>query len=138
MDPEIDQVELAERRLADAHVYMDIDLIDSLLHPDYVIIQPGGLVETKGQVLASYRSGTRSWDFARSDQLAVRVYGEMAVVIGRWQARGLNGDVRFDYAARFLSVWVKEEGRWLNLTSQSTKISTEQERMRHAPGHQPR
>lgn len=102
---------------------MDIKLIDSLLLPNYVIIQPRGIVETKGQVLDSYRSGLRHWDFARSDQMDIRVYGEMAIVIGRWQAKGRNGDVDFDYMARFLSVWIWQAGRWQNLTSQSTEIS---------------
>lgn len=122
MDLTVEQVKAAEAQLADAHVRLDIDLIDSLLHPDYVIVQPDGMVETKRQVLASYRSGTRHWDSAKSDQLDVRVYGNMAIVIGRWQAKGRNGSVDFDYAARFLSVWIKQGGRWLNLSSQSTEI----------------
>ena len=122
MDLAIEQVKAAEEQLADAHVRMDIELIDSLLHPEYVIIQPGGIIETKDQVLKSYRSGIRYWESARSDELDVRVYGEMAIVVGRWQARGWNGSVDFDYTARFLSVWVRQDGRWLNLTSQSTEI----------------
>jgi ketosteroid isomerase-like protein len=122
VDLAAEQVRAAEKWLTDAHVHMDIALIERLLHPDYVIIQPGGIVETKDQVLESYRSGIRHWDFAKSDQMDVRVYGEMAVVVGRWQAKGRNGSVVFDYAARFLSVWVKQEGHWQNLTSQSTEI----------------
>ena len=90
MDLGIEQVKKAEEQLADAHVRMDVDLIEGLLHPDYVVIQPGGIVETKQQVLDSYRSGTRHWEFARSDQMDVRRYGEMAVVVGRWHLR-LNG-----------------------------------------------
>jgi ketosteroid isomerase-like protein len=104
-------------------VRIDVDLIDELLHPDYVIIQPGGIVESKGQVLDSYRSGKRYWEFAQSDQMDIRVYGDTAIVVGRWQAKGHNGDIEFDYLVRFLSVWVMQAGRWLNLTSQSMKIS---------------
>jgi ketosteroid isomerase-like protein len=123
MDLRVEQVRVAEKQLAAAHVRMDVDLIDDLLHPDYVIIQPGGSVESKRHVLDSYRSGTRYWEFAQSDQMAIRVYGDMAIVIGRWQAKGRNGDVDFDYAARFLSVWIRQAGRWLNLISQSAEIA---------------
>lgn len=123
MDLGVEQVRIAEEQLAAAHERMDVDLIDDLLHPDYVIIQPGGIVESKSQVLDSYRSGTRHWEFAQSDQMDIRLYGEMAIVIGQWQAKGRNGDVDFDYTARFLSVWVRQAGRWLNLTSQSTEIA---------------
>ena len=123
MDLGVEQVRIAEEQLAAAHERMDVDLIDDLLHPDYVIIQPGGIVESKSQVLDSYRSGTRYWEFAQSDQMDIRLYGEMAIVIGHWQAKGHNGDMDFDYKARFLSVWVRQAGRWLNLTSQSTEIA---------------
>ena len=123
MDLGVEQVRIAEEQLAAAHERMDVDLIDDLLHPDYVIIQPRGIVESKSQVLDSYRSGTRHWEFAQSDQMDIRLYGEMAIVIGHWQAKGRNGDVDFDYTARFLSVWVRQAGRWLNLTSQSTEIA---------------
>jgi len=123
MDLGIEQVRSAEEQLAVAHLRIDIDLKDELLHPDYVIIHPGGIVESKGQVLDSYRSGNRHWEFAQSDQMDIRVYGDMAIVVGRWQAKGHNGDIEFDYSARFLSVWVRQAGRWLNLTSQYTKIS---------------
>lgn len=115
-------VQAAEEQLAEAHVRLDIALIDSLLHPNYIIIQPGGRVETKAEVLASYRSGTRHWDTAHSDEMTVNLYRETAIVIGRWTATGRNGNFHFNYSARFLSVWVRENGRWLNLTSQSTEI----------------
>lgn len=123
MDLGAEQVRAAEKRLAEAHVRMDVDLIENLLHPDYVIIQPEGIVESKEKVLNSYRSGMRHWEFARSDQMDIRLYGETAIVVGRWQAKGRNGNVDFDYTARFLSVWVRQAGRWLNLTSQSTEIT---------------
>lgn len=123
------EVQSFEEQLAQAHVRLDIDLIDSLLHPDYVIVQPGGRVESKAEVLDSYRSGARRWDFARSDQMDVRIYADTAIVIGRWTAKGQNGDFRFDYAARFLSVWLRENGRWLNLTSQSTEIEDEEKQL---------
>ena len=121
---EIEAVMLAEQTLAVAHVQLDLKQIDHLLHPDYVIIQPGGRTESKQQVLDSYRSGDRHWDAACSDQLDVRIYGESAVVVGRWTANGRNGSEIFDYSARFLSIWVKEDGRWWNVASQSAELDS--------------
>jgi hypothetical protein len=115
----------AEYLLAQAHLQPDLKIIEHLLHPDYVIIQPGGKVETKAEVLASYQSGTRHWDTAQVDQLDIRLYSDTAVVVGRWRASGQHGAERFDYAARFLSIWVKQEGRWQNTGYQSTEIERE-------------
>lgn len=113
----------AEQRLAAAHVTLDLEQISRLLHDDYIIIQPDGRTETKEQVLASYRSGNRHWNAAHSDQLDVRFFGKTAVVVGRWTAAGQNGEERFDYSARFLALWVYEDGRWQNVASQSTELA---------------
>lgn len=122
---DITSVELAEHALARAHLDLPagIDAIDALLHPDYVIIQPGGVVETKADVLASYRTGTRHWESAQVDQLRSTQYGETIIVIGRWRASGHNGATWFDYQARFVSVWIKTGDRWQNITYQSTEIT---------------
>jgi ketosteroid isomerase-like protein len=111
-----------ERAIAAAHLALDLGVIDRLYHPDFVIAQPDGTTETKEQVLASYRSGDRRWDFAEVDQLDIRVTGDTGIVVGRWRARGANGDQGFDYAARFLSVWVRIAAGWRNLAYQSVKI----------------
>lgn len=122
---DVEAVAQAEYNLAIAHLRLDLTTLEHLLHPDYVIVQPGGTVETKAEVLASYRTGTRYWDTAQADQLDIRLYGDTAIVIGRWRASGQHGAERFDYAARFLSVWVKQEGRWQNTAYQATEIEPE-------------
>ena len=112
----------AEERLAGASLHLDLAVFEELLHPDYVIVQPGGLVEGKVETLASLASDRRHWQVARSDEMDVRVYGDTAVVIGRWTGKGQNGEQPFDYQARFLSVWVKDGPVWRNVAFQSTPI----------------
>lgn len=121
---DIDAVTQAEYQLAAAHLQPDLKTIEYLLHPEYVIIQPGGKVETKAEVLASYSTDTRHWDTALVDQLDVRLHGDTAIVVGRWRASGQHGTKRFDYAARFLSIWIKQAGRWQNIGYQSTEIES--------------
>lgn len=112
----------AERELAAAHLTLDLAVLDRLFHRDYVIVQPDGTTETKVEALASFAAGERHWDAAEVDQLDVRRYGDTAVVIGRWRACGHNRQLPFDYAARFLSIWINEDGRWQNVAYQSTEI----------------
>jgi ketosteroid isomerase-like protein len=122
---DVEAVAQAERYLATAHLQLDLETLEHLLHPDYVIVQSGGKVETKAEVLASYRTGTRHWDTAQADHLDIRLYGDTAIVIGRWRASGQHGTECFDYAARFLSIWVKQKGRWQNIAYQATEIERE-------------
>jgi ketosteroid isomerase-like protein len=112
----------AEEHLAAASLNLDLSVFDQLLHPDYVIVQPGGVIKTKAETMASLASDTRHWQVAGSDEMEVRVYGDTAVVTGRWTGKGQNGDEPFDYQARFLSVWVKENRQWCNVAFQSTPI----------------
>jgi ketosteroid isomerase-like protein len=123
MNNPIDTIKAAERQLAAAHLTLDLDTIDRLLHPDYLILQPDGRFETKADVLASYRSGDRHWDTADVDQLDVRLYGSAAIVTGRWQATGVNSGQPFAYAAHFISTWLYEDSRWQNIAYQSSEIS---------------
>lgn len=118
----VDAVIQAEQALAAAHLTLDLATIDRLLHPAYVIVQPGGVQETKAQTLASLQSDNRHWDLAESDELAVRLYGDTAVVTGHWRGRGRNGATAFDYRARFLSIWVCEGGAWRNVAYMATEL----------------
>lgn len=116
------QVLQNERELARAHVVMDLAIIDQLLHPGYTLLQPDGLIENKQAVLASYRQGSREWYSATASNMEVVVYGNLALVRGLWSAAGHNGAEAFDYAARFLSMWRKDDGRWRNIAYQSREI----------------
>ena len=122
----IEAVLQAERDLAEAHLHLDLARFEQLLHPDYIIIQPGGWIEGKAETLASLQTGGRSWEIARSDEMDVQIYGETAVVVGRWRGKGQNGETAFDYSARFLSVWVCEKGIWRNVAAQTSEIEKKQ------------
>jgi ketosteroid isomerase-like protein len=113
----------AEEALAAAHLTLDLATLDRLLHPDYVIVQPGGAIEDKAQTLASFTTGDRHWDLAQSDEMTVRIHGDTAVVTGRWRGRGRNGAIHFNYQARFLSTWVRENGAWRNLAYMATELT---------------
>ena len=122
MNP-VEEVLAIERQWTEAHLQGQSATLERLMAEDYIKIQPNGSVAGKAEVLASYQSGERVWESAQADEYDVRLYGETAVVIGRWTARGVNHGQRFDYAARFLSVYVRRDGRWQMVAEQSTDIA---------------
>jgi uncharacterized protein (TIGR02246 family) len=121
-DPAVAQVLAAEREWARAHLENDTDALAEMMAEEYTQIAGDGSVLGKEEVLASFWPGVRHWDEATSDEHDVRVYGEAAVVIGRWRGRGVNSGQPFDYSARYVSVWVRRDGRWQMVTDQSTEI----------------
>jgi ketosteroid isomerase-like protein len=108
----IEEVIATERRWVNAHLELDLDTLASILSDGYRQIQVDGSVIGKDELIASYGSGGRKWEVAESDEYDVRVYGETAVLIGRWRGVGENVGERFDYRARFLAVYALEGGSW--------------------------
>jgi uncharacterized protein (TIGR02246 family) len=116
------EVMAVERAWTQAHLQGDFTTLARLMAEDYVRIQPDGSVAGKAASLASYVPEERTWELAEGDEYDVRVYGDTALVIGRWRARGVNHGEHFDYAARFLSVYVKRDGQWQMVAEQSTEL----------------
>jgi len=124
-DPAAQVIE-AERQWLDAHLKLDLVLLDRLMADEYLQVNDRGELLNKQQVVASFKSGNRYWQEARSGDYKVRVYGEVAVVYGCWRAKGVNAGLSFDYAARYVSVWVYRDGRWQMVSDQSTTITNEE------------
>ena len=125
--PELDnrlaaEVIEVERRWVKAHLELDIEAIEKILAEDYVQIRADGAVISKEDLLESYRSGKRVWDYADSDQYRLSVYGDVAVLVGRWRGRGTNDGEAFDYSARFMAVYVRRDGAWQLAADQSTAL----------------
>ena len=118
----VQEVIAVEREWVQALRDLDLDAIERILAEDYTQIQADGSVIGKLEALASYRSMTRRWEQADSMDYHVRIEGQVALLIGLWKARGENDGERFDYQARFLSVYVRRDGRWQLLSDQSTPL----------------
>lgn len=116
------EVMAAEQAWVQAHLDLDLDSLARIMGDEYLAVDADGQLVDKQQTLASYGSGQRQWDVARGDEYIVKVFGHTAVVFGRWRGVGTNHGQRFDYTARFVSVYVKRDGRWQMVSAQSTPI----------------
>ncbi len=117
----IEEVLEAEKEWTQAHLIIDVQALDRLMHPDYSIIKPNGTVWDKETALASIVPGKREWFEAGSSEHYVRIYGDTAIVIGLWKAMGVNNGEPFDYSARYTSLWVKENNILRIVSDQSTE-----------------
>lgn len=111
-----------ERRWVQAHRDLDLAVIEEILADDYVQIRSDGVLVGKAEALQSYRSGTRRWELAESDEYRLAIHGDVAILVGRWRGRGVNDGARFDYTARFMAVYVRRGGTWLLRADQSTPL----------------
>lgn len=125
--PEAAEIGRLEERGARANVEgWSIEEARAFFAPEWVSVQPTGAVSDLDAVLSSFPNGQSVPWAGRFDltNLDIRVYCDMAVVIGQaeaWRpgatAEGSAPAVRF----RFLNVWRKVDGRWLYAANQFTR-----------------
>jgi len=53
----------------------------------------------------------------------ISIFGDVAILTGRWISRGENNGLSFDYTARFMAVYVCRSGAWHLVTDQPTPLS---------------
>lgn len=112
----------ANREYDEALVRGDALVLERLYSDDFIYTTPDGEVRDKAQQLAFTRTGDLRLESGQSDDVRVRVYGNTAVMTGRFTATGKFRDQRIDIRERYTAVWVKREGRWRLVAEQGNLI----------------
>jgi ketosteroid isomerase-like protein len=121
-----------EAQFARAVVEGDRAFYDRVLAEDFTHTSHAGVFKTRAQFMAEDKSGAKEaspsgrtrYDAYDVDDLAIRVYGDTAVVTGRTTPRGrtaLGQPITGQY--RYLRVWVKRQGRWQAVAFEGTRIA---------------
>ena len=98
----------------------DYDAQEKFLAPGYVAYHPDGSFEGRAQVAEWFRKQKTNPTFKmvgmKSDDVTVRVSGNLAVVSGGWKATTQRTDPDaepHDDAGRYTAVYEKQNGKWL-------------------------
>jgi ketosteroid isomerase-like protein len=102
----------------------DAKAVEKFMADEYLQTDVNGKVQDKAAWLKEYllpivakiKSGECRWDVYKRTEVQVRVFGDVAVVIGAlelhgWSASGQNNDHPSRFL-RFTRVWVKRGGAW--------------------------
>ena len=95
--------------------------LDRMTAPDYTFVTPTGTIQNREQRVAPIRSGDLKYDYAKYDEIQVRIYGEMAIVTARVKSElkgaPLNGQFRSTLTL------FKVKGMWELVASQASAIN---------------
>ncbi|GAA4857541.1 nuclear transport factor 2 family protein [Luteimonas vadosa] len=110
-DPDADALLALNRQMMeDLVLRQDPSTLLAHAHPDYRIIAPGGRVETKEETKAGATSiVARGMDITQEQ---VHVVDDTAVVIGKIDIDGVMHPVGALRPAKFMSVFVRQDGTW--------------------------
>lgn len=101
----------------------DAAKLDTLLADSLQYTRANGKVENKARYLKPLRDGTTTYSLIKRDEIKVQVNGETAIVTARWKTTLQNKpNPPLTTTARYLHVYVKQNGRWLITTHQTTEI----------------
>ena len=121
-----------EAQFARAVVEGDRAFYDRVLADDFTHTSHSGMFKTRADFMAENKFGTKDdsasgrtrYDAYDVDDLAIRIYGDTAVVTGRTSPRGrtaLGQLISGQY--RYLRVWVKRQGRWQAVAFEGTRVA---------------
>lgn len=119
------ELKALEFQLNEAIVKADLDFFDRVFADDFTHTNHMGTFRTKAQWLANHKLGEKSpYTSFNTEDLAIRVYGDTAVVTGRSLPKGTNSKGEaITGQFRFLRVWVKRQGRWQVVAFEGTRIA---------------
>lgn len=101
----------------------DIAALDQLLSASMVYIDYDGSLQSKAEFLASAKSESLHPEQITNEEMTAHVYGDAAVVVGIYREKGISKGKPYLRRGRFTDTWVKENGTWQCVASQSTLIS---------------
>jgi ketosteroid isomerase-like protein len=101
----------------------DAAKLDTLLADNLQYTRSNGKVENKASYLEPIKNGTTTYSLVKRDDVKVQVNGDTAIVTGRWKTRLQNKpNPPLETTARYLHVYMKQNGRWLLTAHQNTEI----------------
>jgi ketosteroid isomerase-like protein len=111
-----------EEALRAAIAKSDTKAYGRLLGDDYIYTNQDAVVRTKAEMVSAYDSGKLKYESVKFDEIKVHAYGDTAVVTGRSTAKGQDNGKDFSGQYRYTRVYVKRQGRWQLVATQSTRI----------------
>lgn len=88
---------------------------------DTFIDTSGPTVRNKREMLEVVKNGPK-FESLRIDDRKIQVYGDTAVVTGRFTLTSLNNGKKDSEAGRFTDVWIRQNGKWLCVAAHSTTL----------------
>ena len=109
-------------QLLKAEVERNTTFLQQALADDFVYVKTQGEVMSKEQLLARVRSTEHTYEFLKSDNVAVRRYGDVAIMTDRTSTKGAISGRAFGGDFRFVRIFVRQNGKWKAVLEQGTPI----------------
>ena len=115
-----DSVRAAEQARAQALVKADTVALSRMIAEEFVEVSRLGQIRTRADNIRDIASGDLKLVTVHYDSLAVRIYGDVAVLRGIADNTGTFRGFPFTGKIRYTRVFVRRDGRWQAVAMQQT------------------
>ena len=105
-----------------AYLNHDVAALELVLADDWTYSPSDGSFKTRSQYIEEFRVDTIKYQSIDQQNVAVRIYGNTAVVSGEELIKGTDGAKPVTLHIRFTDVLVKTNGRWRAVASHESTI----------------
>jgi hypothetical protein len=117
-----DSVRAAEAARGQALLHADTAALSRLVADEFVEISRLGQLRTKADNMRDIASGDLKLTAVKYDSLAVRIYGDVAVLRGIADNAGTFRGFPFSGKIRYSRIFVRRDGRWQAVAMQQTPM----------------
>jgi len=117
-----DSVRALESSRGQALLRADTTALSRVIADEFVEISRLGQLRTKADNIREIASGDLKLTSVKYDSLAVRIYGQVAVLRGVADNRGTFHGLPFGGKLRYLRIFVRRDGRWQAVAMQHTLL----------------
>ena len=112
-----------ERSWNEAFYRKDVAVIENILADEFMATYDDGSRGDKARELALVAEFNQQVESATPDEFTVKVYSDTAVVWFTLRLVGTKQGRRSELSLRYTDVWVMRDGRWLCVSTHSTRVN---------------
>jgi ketosteroid isomerase-like protein len=100
----------------------DAAVLSTIFADKFISTNAEGKTRSRAEVLAQVKSGDIKYETSKVDDMTVYLYGDAAVVNGRWAGKYVEKGKPTSTTERFTDTYVRQNGVWKCVSSQGSTI----------------
>lgn len=112
-----------EKAWNQAYKLGDTKGLAALLDSAIVLVEDDGSVKTRSEFLATVKASSGNEEQVEPESITVHVFGQTAIAVGVFAAKGTKGGKPYVHRERFVDTWILKNGNWVCVATNATPMT---------------
>lgn len=117
-----EELKQLEREWDDAIVRKDLGALDRIIDDDFILIDDAGRITRKKELLEQIKTPDLVIKPFETEDVTVRIYGDTAILTGRFTQQGEYKGQSFTVHSRYTDVYIRRKGNWKAVSAHASTI----------------